>query len=336
MRALPQTAQWHNVDLHLFKSEIIPLGQPAILKGVINDWPIVEAGKTSPEVFCQYLKRHALNKRVNLVRGQQKNNGRLFYNETLTGVNFKTYETSFNQGLDDILQQGNTGKLGPLYINSLPVKQHFAGLLNENQDEFFDAKAEPAIWIGNQTVVPTHYDQPDNIACCVSGKRRFTLFPPEQIANLYIGPIDQTPAGQATSLVDIANPDFQKYPKFKQALKHAQAAELEPGDALFIPSLWWHNVEALDNFNVLMTYFHDATPKHYGSPFECLLHGLMTFRNLPESKKHAWKAYFDHYVFSQDDDSNKHIPNDRLGVLGQQTPQVSNALKSIISHSLMK
>ena len=45
----------------------------------------------------------------------------------------------------------------------------------------------------------------------VAGRRRFTLFPPEQVANLYIGPLDLTPAGQPVSLVDQAQPDLVRH-----------------------------------------------------------------------------------------------------------------------------
>src|SRR3546814_18893261 len=100
-----------------------------------------------------------------------------------------------------------------------------------------------SVWIGNRSRIPAHQDLPDNLACVAVGRRRVTLFPPDQLANLYIGPLDFTPAGQAISLVDFAAPDLARFPRFAEALRHAQVAELGPGDAVFIPRMWWRTEE---------------------------------------------------------------------------------------------
>jgi hypothetical protein len=134
------------------------------------------------------------------------------------------------------------------------------------------------------------------------------LFPPEQLANLYIGPLDFTPAGQAISLVDLVNPDLQRFPKFAEAARHAQVAELGPGDALFIPSMWWHHIEALDSFNVLVNYWWRQSPAFMDSPIGALMYAIMTVRDLPKEQRDAWFNLFRHYVFEADDQTAAHIP----------------------------
>ncbi len=106
-----------------------------------------------------------------------------------------------------------------------------------------DADVRPRLWLGNAFLTPAHIDELDNLACVVAGRRRFTLFPPEQVRNLYIGLLDSTPAGAPVSMVSLKAPDFERYPR-REALAASRVTELEPGDALFIPAVWWHHVES--------------------------------------------------------------------------------------------
>jgi oxalate decarboxylase/phosphoglucose isomerase-like protein (cupin superfamily) len=58
--------------------------------------------------------------------------------------------------------------------------------------------------------------------------------------------------------VSFRDPDFTRFPRFREALKHAIVAELEPGDALYIPSLWWHHVESIGVLNAMVNYWWSA------------------------------------------------------------------------------
>ena len=156
----------------------------------------------------------------------------------------------------------------------------------------------PSIWIGNRTIASCHYDAPNNIACCAVGRRRFTLFPPEQIVNLYPGPLEPTPGGQAVSVVDFANPDFEKYPRFREAIAAGAGAEMEPGDAVFIPSMWWHHVEATEAFNVLVNYWWST---HAGVHADADERAATTRSGRCATGRSArsrpGRAVFDYYVF---------------------------------------
>ena len=145
--------------------------------------------------------------------------------------------------------------------------------------------APPSIWIGNRTIASCHHDAPNNLACCAVGRRRFTLFPPEQIVNLYPGPLEPTPGGQAVSVVDFANPDLEKYPRFREAIAAGQMAEVEPGDAVFIPAMWWHHVEGLSAFNMLVNYWWSTTPEFIPTPMNALYELIWSLRDRPEQRE---------------------------------------------------
>jgi hypothetical protein len=193
-----------------------------------------------------------------------------------------------------------------------------------------------SIWLSNQSRIAAHHDVPNNIACCITGKRRFTLFPPEQLENLYIGPLDNTPAGQAVSLVDFHQPDWVKFPKFKTALQHAQVAELDVGDALFLPSMWWHHVESLSPFNILVNYWWQTTTSHMGAPMDAMMHALLNIKNLPLEQKEAWFEMFKYYVFNNDSAALSHIPKEQLGLLNPMDDKSSRQIRSMLLNKLNK
>jgi hypothetical protein len=166
------------------------------------------------------------------------------------------------------------------------------------------------------------------------GRRRFTLFPPEQVDNLYPGPLDLTPGGQAVSMVDFDAPDFERYPRFRDALAAAQVADLEPGDVLVYPALWWHQVEALGPFNVLVNYWWNAAPAFMDTPMNTLLHGLLSLRDRPDFEKQAWKRLFDYYVFGPADRAGEHLPEDARGDLGPMDDRKARRLRAYLLNRL--
>jgi cupin-like protein len=194
----------------------------------------------------------------------------------------------------------------------------------------YGVEAPPSIWIGNRVVASCHYDAPNNLACCAVGRRRFTVFPPEQIGNLYPGPLEPTPGGQAVSVVDFAAPDFERYPRFREALANGQGAVLEPGDAIFIPSMWWHHVQGLDGFNVLVNYWWSSLPPYAPAPMHALYHALWTIRDRPEREKQAWREVFEYYVFGPSERAGEHLPEAARGVLGPVDETLARRIRAML------
>lgn len=314
--------------------DVLASTEPLVLKGLVANWPLVQSGKQSAAAAIEYLRQFYDNATIGVFFGEPEIAGRVFYNEDMTGFNYRPVMLKLDEFLDKVQLHASDEKAPALYVGSTTVDTCLPGFRAENDIDFGDLNPLASIWMGNRTRIAAHYDLPDNIACNVVGHRRFTVFPPEEIENLYAGPIDFTPAGQTISLVDFHNPDLVKFPKFKNALESAQVAELAPGDAIFIPSMWWHHVEALTSFNVLVNYWWRQSPAFMGPPVDVLMHALLTIRDLPAAQREAWHGIFKHYVFEADEETARHIPEHRRGVLAPMNERMARELRAYLLNNL--
>lgn len=317
-------------------SELLQGTQPVVLRGLVRHWPLVQAALESDRRFCDYLRGFAgTGTQAGLWRGAPEIGGRFFYNDDFSGFNYRREVGSFHALLDELLACAEAPAPPALYLGSTELEGTFPGLRPLNDLDglrAFDPVA--SLWLGNRARVAAHFDLPDNIACVVAGRRRFTLFPPEQVANLYVGPLDLTPAGQPISLVDVAHPDLDRFPRFAQAQPHAQTAELMPGDAIFIPSQWWHAVQALEPVSALVNFWWRQSPAYMDTPLNTLMLALLSLRDLPPPQRQAWRALFDHYVFDADEHTAAHIPPAARGVLGPITPDRARQLRAVLLNRL--
>ncbi|MBV8033737.1 cupin-like domain-containing protein [Roseateles sp.] len=320
-----------DVDAEAIPSEVLRSTQPMVLRGLVRHWPLVQAAGRSDADFCSYLRGFGAQTRLGLWRGAPEISGRFFYNADFTGFNFQREIGTLGSLLDELL----AGSRDALYLGSTELDASFPGL-RQHHDLPVLAGRNPlaSLWLGNRMQVATHFDLPDNIACVVAGRRRFTLFPPEQVSNLYIGPLDLTPAGQPVSLVDVTRPDLERFPRYAQALARAQTAELLPGDAIFIPSQWWHGVESLAPVSALVNFWWRQSPAYMDTPLNTLMLALMTLRDLPPAQRDAWRALFDHYVFNADEQTAAHLPPVARGVLAPLTEAGARQLRATLLNRL--
>ncbi|MDT8450502.1 MAG: cupin-like domain-containing protein [Wenzhouxiangellaceae bacterium] len=306
---------------------------PAVIRGLCADWPLVRRAG-DPDGAADYLLSHYEGAPVTAFIGQAGDAGRLFYNDDISALNFRQVRT----GLDDVLSRIREARdqTAPptVYMGSMALDHCLPGLKADNSLPAHGMPTSIRIWIGNCSRVAAHHDVLDNIACVCIGKRRFILFPPEQLRNLYLGPMDLTPAGQQVSLVDPEQPDLERFPRYAEALEHAQAAELEPGDAIYIPSMWWHQVSALSPFNVLINHWWRDLPAWMGAPGDVLMHALLNLRDLPRRQRDAWRRLFDHYIFDPPADGLDHIPEDSRGVLGGLDEDQARQLRAMLRNNL--
>ena len=328
------------IDANNIPRDVLESPVPVVVKQLVADWPLVQANQKSDSDGIDYIKSFYNGRPTLVCKTEPEAQGRLFYDESLTRLNYSTYRGRIDDTLDAIHSGINDVDAPGYYIASNIIDTHLPGLREENKVHLPrlkhpDAASETvSIWIGSATTASCHYDALDNLACCVAGRRRFTLFPPEQVHNLYPGPLEPTPGGQVISLVDFKNPDLEVFPRFSEALKHAYVAELEPGDALFIPSMWWHHVEGLAPLNMLVNYWWNDAPRYLTSGMNALYAAMLGIRDKPKHERDGWKHLFDHYIFNGAEPASQNIPEEAQGLLKSLDDLNARKLRALLINNL--
>lgn len=328
-------AETQEVSVADLDDDLLASEQPLVIRGLVRQWPAVQHGLRSVDQMVDYLQRFDSNKPVTALYAPPEAGGRIFYNADLTAFNFEYRRMPLAEAVRQVRSHLEEPAPPSLYIGSTNVDHWLPGFREQNDLPIRHLAPLVSIWIGNQSRVAAHYDFPSNIACVVAGHRRVVLFPPEQLQNLYVGPLDFTPAGQPISLVDLHAPDYERFPKFREAVKAAQMAVLEPGDALIVPSMWWHHIEALDAFNVLVNYWYRSSPAYLGPPLSALQHAILSLRDLPAAQRAQWRELFDFYVFNPEPGNFEHIPEVARGVLNPLDEQTARQLRKMLRDKLL-
>lgn len=318
----------------VFLVEIVLPCRPVVIRGLVNSWPSVRAAECSAMDLKNYLSRFGTAGEVEVFVGASRIAGKYYYSDDLKGFNFARTRMRFSDALERIVSTSGSAGERSMYVGSLPTEHYLPGFAAENALSILTPEIAPRIWLGHASNVSAHYDTMDNVACVVTGERRFTLFAPETIDRLYMGPIDHTMAGQPVSLAASAAPDDERYPLFREVREQALIADLRPGDAIYVPKLWWHQVEATSPFNALVNYWWDAFSIGPDAPSSALLLGMITIAERPPAERQAWKAFFDHFVFRSNGHPLAHLPEQQRGVLGPLTPDTYQKIRAHVMHAL--
>jgi len=335
MQSPAKIREVEGVDRQQFESEIATAGEPVVLRNLVGQWPLVAAARASDAALVEYLLGLHNAVPVTVMAGPPAIDGRLFYKEGFRSLNFQSVERPFADAMRDILASAAQPDPPTLYIGSASTATHWPTLAADNPQALLGAEVVPNLWIGGRAVVGPHNDSPENIACVVAGRRRFRVFPPEQFANLYVGPLEFNPAGRPVSFVSVTTPDFERHPRYREALAASREAVLEPGDAVYIPSLWWHSVESLAPLNALLNYWWELPGVNARQMEAALLQALMAFSTLVPRQRRGWQAVFDQLVFQANGDPVAHIPPEIRGWLGKLTPDLRDKMKNVIRRALI-
>jgi hypothetical protein len=328
--------EYRDVDRACFLDEIRPAGQPAVLRDYAADWPAVSAARKSDEDLVAYMRSFRAERQVKAIVGPPEIEGRFFYTDDVRAFNFRSGRATIDPFLDRLLRDRGEPRPHAMAVQSEEIPGLLPGFAEENAIDLVRADVIPRAWIGNKVQVATHFDLMENIGVVVAGRRRFTLFPPEQLPNLYVGPFELTPAGTPVSMVDLGNPDLDRFPRFAEAMAHAQRTLLEPGDVIYIPFHWWHAVDSLEPVNFFVNYWWNDSPKDAGSPYDALVHCLFAIKPLPREQRLVWRMVFDHFVFGVDGDPAEHLPPHARGMMGPPTPELLARMRATLKQVLAR
>jgi len=307
---------------------LIAGARPRVIRGLVKHWPLVTMARQSDQAFASHLIAHDNGTAVDALVMPPEAEGVVGYRGDVQAFNFSHYKVTVTQVLQRLLASIDQDQAPGIALQSATIAGCLPKLLAEHAVPMLDPAIPPRLWIGNQVTTPAHFDEYQNIACVVCGARRFTLFPPEQVRNLYVGPLDFAPTGAAISIARLDRPDDPRFPRLKLALEHAFTAELEPGDAIYIPPMWWHHVASLGKLNALVNYWWKP-PQGNGlvpnTRLGGLLHCILLFKSLPPAERAAWRELLDYYVFG-DEDPAAHLPEGKRGWLGELDTEQSMKL----------
>ena len=308
-------------------------GGPVILKGIIEHWPALAAGRRSPAALAAYLKGFDRGAPVPVMEASPASDGRFGYAGDLREFSFTKRQRPLGETLDRIERAAVVPGSPYVAIQMLPLASQMPDMVRENPMPLVPAGAEPRLWLGGPVKTQIHNDRDHNLACVIAGQRRFVLFPPEQVANLYIGPIDNPPP---LSLVDPEAPDLDRFPRFGEALATAQVAHLGPGDALLMPRYWWHHVTSRAPWNAMVNYWWGDVPRGLGHAGDAFLGALLAIKGLPAAERAYWRAMFEAHVFDETGPAVAHIPPALRGPLGEMRADQRAALKRELRQTILK
>jgi len=331
-----RAAEISGAGLESLPEEVLKEARPVVLRGAVGAWPFVRAALESDQAAVDYLDRFYNGRPVNTVVAGSAERGRFFYRPNSKEMNFQSSDQNLSNVLKGLLQQQKVEKPLGIAMQAVSAPDCLPGIEEDNPNPLVPAGTRVRVWIGNAVTVAPHFDVASNIACVVAGRRRFILFPPEQTPNLYPGPMDATPANVPISMVSLDQPELDRFPRYRQAMDAAVVAELEPGDAIFIPYMWWHGVQSLGSFNLLMNYWWNRDALSAGHPFGALLHmAYVLYRGMPPEDRQAWRALYDHYVFQSGGDPTEALPPGQRyagrAVDPQHVARLKEALRELLS-----
>ena len=167
--------------------------------------------------------------------------------EILSNEEYGSVITEYKQEkLADFIKNIEEKGIGAGYLHQFQILDYYPELEGEvNFPNFYISKylVNKNIWIGPKgTKSKLHYDSDHNLFIQIYGSKLITLISPEDSENCY--PTNKT-WYDGFSPIDVLNPDYTKYPRFKKITKYQSL--IKDGDMVYIPKGWWHDIRSMED-----------------------------------------------------------------------------------------
>lgn len=163
--------------------------RPVIIRGLVKSWPAVAAAQQCDRAIVDYLTKGAVARPVGAIAASPAEQGRFFYTPDLSRLNFVKGSGRLETFLEDLLSAAGMSDAPAMAVQSEDIASLMPRFVAENRFDLLPEVA-PRIWIGNRIRVAPHYDAKENVACCVAGRRRFTVFPLIKSAIFILAPLN--------------------------------------------------------------------------------------------------------------------------------------------------
>lgn len=208
--------------------------KPVIIEGMLTKWPAITQWNTN------YFREQIGNVIVPLRVKPQSAPPGYFAGKPDEKLPLKQMQ------LAKYLDLIETGRSTDVYLSGVSIPDFFPSLENDIPNLPYintTGKIKKQLWLGIKgTVAPLHCDIWDNFLCQVSGTKRLVLFDSRDTSCLY--PYSSFSKAPHISKMNIDSVDTNEFPRFKEVVGYEGI--IEPGDVLFMPAGWWHQVWTLD------------------------------------------------------------------------------------------
>jgi hypothetical protein len=205
--------------------------RPVVLRGLMRGWPALK--RWTPEYFAHRFGDSTLE----IVDGRSRDP---HYESNFLSLRRKIRMKEFVRRIEEC------GESNDFYLSARNFffrRREFRPLLRDVRcpKGYLDPatfRRRPNLFLGPKgTVTPLHHDGANILFGQIRGRKLFKLIPPFDMDKLYVERL-------AFSAVDLAKPDYRRFPMLRRAT--VLEVVVEPGEFLFLPVGWWHWVKALD------------------------------------------------------------------------------------------